>query len=368
MKTNIKKTFKGKEVKDFLSTFYVIETKQENGMYTLKSPIEQVTLSPITGFTTADGSVIKSKQDKHVLHTNFLNEDERTCIITSKYEPVLLSSLIKEIKDVVEENNMLDLIHTLTIKSNGQIVFDLENEESKMTQKSVKDFVVYKNVEEIYKELVLEGTDKLIHEVDFGKYRPSFMLTNSVDATKPVTLKMGIFRIVCSNGLIAYPEGYRDIQDSLTRVKHMKAKKIMESIREKLGLIPALYSNFDNSIINGQIEFDEIIKKDLHFWLNGYYSDIVDPIQNNKDYLSERTKETAKKGKELVSVIIDTSRNIMDFENLTSYLSKPEITSKWASGKKENKDADIKGLTDVVTKFIPEFRAITFKKLNAMTK
>lgn len=359
----------GEELKTFVKDFDYEEEDSEDGRYRLKSSIEEISIAPLRGYITDDNQVINLSKKGYVIQSNFMDSAERVNLISRHYSPVGASKILKSFFDVLKVNELSDRINQIVIKDNGNLVFDMvrQNESDKSFENTkVLDFARYSNVDGIYDELVNNQDKSLIVDTTFGNYRPTFLLNNSYDLSRPVTMKLGIFRLVCSNGLIRLPanSSEEDILH-LDRVRHYKTKNIMEQIRENLKKVPVLYRQFESDFFASKVD-KGVYKRYLADYSKKYFN--LEESKVSSVYVKERKRNTIEKGTELLGIIIDVSRNYLDFENLTSYLSKPEIVEGWQSGRRENRDNDIKGLYETVNGFIPGFREYVSKKLTRVAE
>ena len=65
--------------------------------------------------------------------------------------------------------------------------------------------------------------------------RPTIVLINSHDGTKPLTFEMGLFRLVCSNGLIIKDRDFGGFRERHTK---MNLQAVKELIDQKVSVLP----------------------------------------------------------------------------------------------------------------------------------
>jgi hypothetical protein len=78
-------------------------------------------------------------------------------------------------------------------------------------------------------ELYIKDTDGLVEA------RPQIVISNSHDGSRPISFDMGIFRLVCSNGLVAKSMDMGSFKERHTKLNFQKIKELVE---EKIGSLP----------------------------------------------------------------------------------------------------------------------------------
>jgi hypothetical protein len=73
--------------------------------------------------------------------------------------------------------------------------------------------------------------------------RPQVILSNSHDGSRPISFDMGVFRLVCSNGLMVKSQDLGSFKERHTKLNFDKVKQLVE---EKIGSLPSTINTINS--------------------------------------------------------------------------------------------------------------------------
>lgn len=155
--------------------------------------------------------------------------------ISQEFNPISLEQAIKQApamaatKPADRVTNRYNFVSTMDIVENmqqlGWAITSAKQSSSKVPM--YKDYGTH--------ILTFQRPDLYVKDSEGGiEARPSIVFINSHDGTRPLQAELGIFRLVCSNGLVVKTESFGGFRERHTKLDLEATKKLLD---EKLALM-----------------------------------------------------------------------------------------------------------------------------------
>ena len=138
--------------------------------------------------------------------------------------------------------------------------------------------------------LVFRNPDLVINGVDGDTIHPQILISNSHDGTSSFIFQSGLFRMICSNGLVVSTQNFNKM-----KIRHMNYtfEELQEKIRSMVDQLPLTIDSMNamKSTVLGQEQTLELAKRAL---TTRFDEDEVDDLNINLDELLRPTRDEDK--------------------------------------------------------------------------
>jgi len=281
----------------------VVEQNEISDTYTIGNLKEVVT---ITG-----------DEKKHITRTIYngnVYETEKSAMVSKEYLPLPALYNLGLMMQQPEFEELYDNVSTINLEKNGTLKFVWKEE---IMDQEVPVLDVQQIVTKTDRKRGNFSLDEF--QITNGKMEkafPMYMVTNSFDRTKAVQIVAGLYRFVCSNGLIVPSHFGGEEFGEITKYKHYQSLQL----------------DIDEAIIRGMQQIINAGAK-VEWAKKLYRMELTDTtktflLENLTDMLEAKRKlKTYKQYAPAVEStfqfffkLIPRMQNLLDFENVLSYM------------------------------------------------
>ena len=202
-------------------------------------------------------------------NTNFLNE----------------SQIKSKAPSVYTKQGFEDLSNKYTHIPTSRVVEDMESLGWFVTD--VKEIKARKRVGYQKHLLVFRNPDLVINGIDGDTVHPQILISNSHDGTSSFIFQSGLFRMICSNGLVVSTQDFDKM-----KIRHINYtfEELQEKIRYMVDNLPLIIDSMNEmkSTMLGQEQTVELAKRALTTRFDG---EDIDDLDINIDELLRPTRK-----------------------------------------------------------------------------
>ena len=263
---------------------------------------------------TGDGETNR-KQISRVIFDGNQFETSKTTGVSKEYLPVPALYNLGLIMEQPEFTKLYDNVSSIDLENNGTLKFTWKEEISDQT-------VPVMDIQQTVKKTDRKRGNFTLSEFQvttdgkMDKAFPMYMVTNSFDKTKAVQIVAGLYRFVCSNGLVVPSKLGGEEFGEITKYKHYQS----------------LQEDIDEAIVRG---IKQILNAGAKVeWAKKLYT--MELTMPTKTFLLEELSGVLQEKRKLKTYpqyapaiestfgfffqLIPRMRNLLDFENVLSYM------------------------------------------------
>lgn len=244
-----------------------------------------------------------------------VKHEARRIKVSEKYKPITLAEIFTYITESANYPYIIDNMDKIVLFINdGSLKISLKDESLK---KEVMDVKLTKVLEK-RKSYDFTPEDFNVSRMEFGGYTPTIDITNSFNKMAAFSVKMGLYRLCCMNGMTSFVEEFSD------KRKHFKHNTDLfrEMINQSFDKIPSLGSEPFGDLFDTEISQDD---KDLYV------------IKLKDWHEAKKQSKTYKQDKAYEHVVDHMSeayqhfiqlpemQTVLDFTNMNSYFETPNF-------------------------------------------